>query len=57
MERGLDRMGTAKSEANSPGMSWKCSYVQEPLKKKKKLLKDQSFSPCPGLSSFTQLNH
>ena len=36
MERGLDRMGTAKSEANSPGMSWKCSYVQEPLKKKKK---------------------
>ena len=97
-------MGTAKSEANSPGMSWKCSYVllllslfsrvrlcdpidgnppdspvlgilqartlewiaisfsssyvQEPLKKKKKkLLKDQSFFPCPGLSSLTQLNH
>ena len=26
-------METAKREANSPGMSWKCSYVQEPLKK------------------------
>lgn len=51
-------METAKREANSPGMSWKCSYVQEPLKKKKKkLLKDQSFPPCPGLSSLTQLNH
>lgn len=52
-------METAKREANSPGMSWKCSYVQEPLKKKThtKLLKDQSFSPCPGLSSLTQLHH
>lgn len=50
-------METAKREANSPGMSWKCSYVQEPLKKKKKLLKDQSFPPCPGSSSLTQLNH
>ena len=31
-ERRLDHMGTAKSEAKSPGVSCKCSYVQEPVK-------------------------
>ena len=31
-ERRLDHMGTAKSEANSPCVSWKSSYVQEPVK-------------------------